>query len=97
MINEGQIVFANLVFKNKKGICTTVEKQVISREYNKELKVLYKKVEDEAVLRKYGLKEDVTLIKVLILQDLGMKNKDNGYLSVNKSETDERQDNGSFQ
>lgn len=97
MVNEGQIVFANLTFRNKKGVCITVEKCVISRDYNKELKTLYSKVEDESVLRKYGIKEDVTLIKVLILQDLGMKNKDNSYLTVSESETDERQDNGSFQ
>jgi hypothetical protein len=97
MIKPGQIVYANLTFRTKKGGTLVAKQQVIAREYDKPLKTVYTKKDDEYALARFKIKEDVTLVSLEIIADLGMKNKSNGYSVVNKSESDERQDNGSFQ
>lgn len=75
MIKEGQIVFANLHFKNKKGKYIIVNKVIISRDYNKPLKTTYTLKDDESKLKSYDIKEDVTLINIDIIENLGYKNK----------------------
>lgn len=98
MIKPGQIVYANLTFRTKKGATLIAKEQVIAREYDKELKTVYTKKDDEYALKRFNIKEDIiTLVSLEIIADLGMKNRSNGYSVVNRSESDERQDNGSFQ
>ena len=82
MIKEGQIVYCNLTFKNKKGERTIVKEQIIGRDYDSQLKIFYDiaNQDDLKKLTKWGLKESVTLVKVDLIKDMGMKQRvDAGY------------------
>ena len=78
MIEKGEIVFANLIFKNKKGIKIIVKEQIFSREYDGSYKQVYTKQNDEAKIKSFGLKEDtLTLQKIDVIKSLGFKIKYN--------------------
>ena len=87
MIKEGQIVYCNLTFKNKKGERTIVKGQVIGRDYDSQLKIFYDiaNQDDLKKLTKWGLKESATLVKVDLIKDMGMKQRvDVGYTVITK-------------
>jgi hypothetical protein len=80
----GQIIYVNLIFLNKKKQKIIVKEQVISRDYDSELKVNFNIKDDEYYFDKHKIKEDnLILDKIHILAYLGFKNKTNDYVSAN--------------
>lgn len=76
MIEPGEIVYANLIFRNKKGEKFIVKGQVYSREYNGEQKTVYTKDADANKIKSFGLKQDcITLINIDVIKSLGFKIK----------------------
>jgi len=80
-IKPGQILYADLIFKNKKGEKLVAKKQIIAREYDGEFQTVYKKGDEHDIyqLKKFGINEDITLVDILTLVDLGMKNRPPGW------------------
>jgi hypothetical protein len=75
MIKEGEIVYANLIFRNKKGVKIKVCNQIFSRDYNGSYRKVYTKELDAGKIKSFGLKEDsLTLIDIEVIKSLGFKN-----------------------
>lgn len=101
MIKPGEIVHCNLVFLNKKKESIIRRDVVFGRPYAGKFQTIYKidsTTEDAGLLIRYKIDEDVELISVEVLKSLGFKvdNQNSNYSTASKSETDERQANGSF-
>jgi len=73
----GQILYANLNFVNAKRQKLVAKEQIISREYDKEMKFYFDKENDRLTLEKWKLpKEDkLTLVSLDVLAELGFKNR----------------------
>lgn len=100
MIKPGEIVHCNLTFVNKRKESIIIKDVVFGRPYAGKFQTIYKvdSTEDAGLLIRYKIDEDVELISVEVLKSLGFKvdNQNSNYSTASKSETDERQANGSF-
>ena len=86
MIKEGQIVYANLTFKNKKGEKIFVREKVIGREYDKPLQLHFSALQSK---RKFSIEQELTLSKIDIIRDMGMKNPPSATTTYSFTESKE--------
>ena len=85
-IEKGEIVYANLVLKDKSNKIYDLRKVVFSRNWECDFPVLAKKDYNRFLLR-YNIKlEEVEVIDCEIISRTGYKHKSKGYISAKKNE-----------
>jgi hypothetical protein len=87
MIEPGEIVFCNLTCKTDKGKALTVKRIVFSCGYNGlSKKLLYAVSEDQYLINKFGLKEDIEIVAIEVISSLGYRHKHTGFSEVRKGD-----------
>ena len=84
-IEKGEIVYANIVMKDKSNKIYDLRKVVFSRNWECNFPLLTKKDYNRFLLR-YNIKSDVEVIDCTIISRTGYKHKDQGYTSAKKNE-----------
>lgn len=74
-IQHGEIVYCDIHFKTLSGRIHISQGQILSREYDGDIKTIYRlsNIEESKYLLKHGLKQDANIIKVEIHKSLGFK------------------------
>lgn len=75
-IKAGQILYANLIVTNKKGERFVCKEQVLAKEYDGFFQTVFKNdiEKDSYYIKKLGMKGDITIVEIEIIEYMGMKN-----------------------
>lgn len=86
-MKDGQIVLCNLKLRSLKGKTIYLKDVIFSKPYDKERKVLiFSNIEDRNIICKTKLKEDLFILEVEIIKELGFKHNNNNFTKAIKSD-----------
>lgn len=86
-MKDGQIVLCNLKLRTLSGRLVYLKDIIFSKPYESERNVLiYSKIEDRNIICKTKLKEDLFILDIEIIKELGFKHKSNNFTKAIKSD-----------
>lgn len=98
MIERGQIVLCNLTLQDNKGKKIELKKVLFSFPYDRDRMYLhYSDFEDRRLIHKAKKKEDLRVLKIEVLKELGYKSNTKKYTEVKKNEEKRNNITGAYE